>query len=370
MKKTFYAGLLIILLLGIILVPGTAAAADGITVTDNRVTVDFPMSIVFSIDAQSGDALTDIRLHYTVERQQHATVVTEAIAAFTPGAAVTATWTWDMRYTGGMPPGTEITYWWTLEDAAGDEAETLPRAVVIEDTRYDWRSLSEGLVTLYWYAGDDEFAAELMEATQLALTRLSENTGAELLTPVSLYIYENSTALRGALIFAQEWTGGVAFSQYGTVAIGISPSGSDMTWGKRVISHELTHLVVNQVIFNPYGDIPVWLSEGLAVMGEGETSASFAAVFQAGVNSGSLISIRSLASPFSTDTNTSYLSYAESEQVVRYLIGTYGRDKMLELLETFAAGSTYDGALEKVYGFDMDGLNAEWLASLGVAATS
>jgi len=33
---------------------------------------------------------------------------------------------------------------------------------------------------------------------------------------------------------------------------------------------------------------------------------------------------------------------------------------MLKLLNIFEQGSTYDGALEKVYGFDMDGLDELW----------
>ena len=33
---------------------------------------------------------------------------------------------------------------------------------------------------------------------------------------------------------------------------------------------------------------------------------------------------------------------------------------MLELLNTFKQGSSYDAALETVYGFDMDGLDAMW----------
>jgi len=33
---------------------------------------------------------------------------------------------------------------------------------------------------------------------------------------------------------------------------------------------------------------------------------------------------------------------------------------MLELLTVFSEGNSYDGALEKVYGFNMDGLDALW----------
>ena len=36
---------------------------------------------------------------------------------------------------------------------------------------------------------------------------------------------------------------------------------------------------------------------------------------------------------------------------------------MFELLNTFKQGSGYDEALLKVYGFDMDGLDALWRAA-------
>jgi hypothetical protein len=37
---------------------------------------------------------------------------------------------------------------------------------------------------------------------------------------------------------------------------------------------------------------------------------------------------------------------------------------MLQFLNTFKQGATYDGALQSVYGFNMDGLNSEWLSSV------
>jgi hypothetical protein len=41
---------------------------------------------------------------------------------------------------------------------------------------------------------------------------------------------------------------------------------------------------------------------------------------------------------------------------------------MFELLNTFRQGSGYDEALERVYRFDMDGLDTLWRASLKVGA--
>jgi hypothetical protein len=200
----------------------------------------------------------------------------------------------------------------------------------------------------------------LMSAAQAALARLDEETGAELENPVSIYIYATSADLRGAMVFPQEWTGGVAFTRYGIIAIGIGDNPDDIEWGKRAIAHELTHLVVHQVTFSPYSDIPTWLDEGLAMNSEGPLQFYFANMLYSAYEDDAFISVRSLSSPFSTDTNKSLLSYAQSYELVRYLVNEYGREKMFELLNTFRQGSGYDEALLTVYGFDMDGLDTLW----------
>ncbi|MBA7680935.1 hypothetical protein ES703_89256 [subsurface metagenome] len=160
------------------------------------------------------------------------------------------------------------------------------------------------------------------------------------------------------MIYPQEWTGGVAFTRYGIIAIGIAPS--NINWGKRAIAHELTHLVIHQMTLNPYGDLPTWLDGGLAMYTEGAPLPEYVAYLNKAIVENSLISVRSLSSPFSAYAEDAVLSYAQSYSLVEFLISNYGRDKMLELLNIFRQGSTYDGALEQVYGFDMDGLNALW----------
>ena len=70
--------------------------------------------------------------------------------------------------------------------------------------------------------------------------------------------------------------------------------------------------------------------------------------------------MQSLSSPFSAYADEARLAYAQSYSLVEFLISNYGQAKMLELLNTFRQGSSYDGALQKVYGFDMDGLDTLW----------
>lgn len=365
MKKKIFITLVVITLLAF-LMPAPVQAESGLTISPALVTINFPISITISISAESDVNITDIRVHYTVERQAFAKVISEAYVTFVPAKQVTAQWVWDMRRTGELPPGTEVTYWVTVSDNSGRKDETLPGTISFDDSRYEWKTLQEGQVTLFWYSGDDTFGVELMAAAQTALTKLADNTGASLTSAVKLYIYASAADLQGAMINPQDWTGGVAYSQYGTIAIGINPT-TELEWGERTISHELTHLVTFQVTANPYSDLPNWLTEGLAMYSEGPLTSDFVATLSIAETSQSLISVRSLCSQFSAYTNQALLAYAESFEIVSYLINEYGRDKMFELLSVFKQGSGYDDAINSVYGFDMDALNSLWQTELVVS---
>jgi len=346
--------------------PGTARAQGGLRITDSSVAASFPLVISFSLSAESDSEISDIRLHYRVERHSFADVTSEVFVEFLPGTSVVVGWDWDMRRSGGLPPGTGISYWWTVTDADGERVVSKPAIFRFNDLRFAWRSLTEGNVTLYWYQGDNSFAEELMATVQDSLDWLKEDTGAYLREPIVLYIYSNAVDLRGSMVFPQEWTGGVAFTRYGRIAIGISPA--NLVWGKKALAHELTHLVVHQMTFNPYGGLPTWLDEGLAMRSEGPLGADFTGYLQAAIEDDKLISVRGLSSPFSAFDDQSRLSYAQSFSLVEFLIGSFGKDKMFELLETFRAGSSYDGALMSVYSFDTDGLDRRWREYVGAPA--
>ena len=356
-KKASTIALVVYLLL-VLLSPGLVQANSGLAILNNSAQVEFPTNLSFNLSVESDVNITDIRLHYIVDQMSFAQVTSEVYIEFEPATSVDANWTWDMRRTGGLPPGSSVDYWWTVEDANDDSVKTAPIQVQFDDNRYSWHSVTEDKVTIYWYEGGESFAQELMAAAQQALARLAADTGVELDKTVKIYIYASTRDLRGSMIYPQEWTGGVAFTRYGIIAIGIAPG--NIHWGKRTIAHELAHVVINQVTFNPYSDLPTWLDEGLAMYAEGELEPEFASYLNRAVAEGSLLSVRSLSSPFSAYAEESYLSYAQSYSLVEFLVSSYGQSKMLELLKTFKQGSSYDGALGKVYGFDMDGLDSLW----------
>jgi acyl-CoA-binding protein len=342
------------------------AAEAGIAVIASRVDVNFPSQAVFTLEAESYVDIVDVRLYYQVDKMNYAEVVSEGWADFTPASKIEANWVWDMR-NASLPPGAEVTYWWMIEDADGNRIETSPQIMHFDDGRYSWQSLTStvpqsGELTLFWYKGGDSFARALMDACQEGLARLTQDIGTYLERPIKIYIYASTSDLQGAMIYSQEWTGGVAFADFGISAISIPPASLD--WGKRALVHELTHLVVHQATFSPYGQLPLWLDEGLAMYSEGELDSDFRSCLEGAILEDELISVRSLCSPFSAYSEKACLSYAQSYSLVEYLLDNYGQDKMLDLLALLKQGSTYDEALTEVYGFDIDGLDARWRATL------
>jgi hypothetical protein len=296
----------------------------------------------------------------------YAEVVSEGWADFAPANRIEASWVWDMA-NASLPPGADVTYWWMIEDDDGNMVETSPKIMHFDDNRFTWRSLissagEDGGMTLYWYTGSGSFAQELMDNCEEGLASLTQDIGTYPEKPIKIYVYESIGDLKGAMVFSQEWTGGVAFVDFGIIAISISPS--QLEWGKRALVHELTHLVVHQATFSPYGQLPLWLDEGLATYSEGELDSDLHSSLNRAISEGTLISVRSLCSPFSAYFDKARLSYAQSYSLVKYLLDSYGQDKMLDLLTILKQGSTYDEALNEVYGFDIDGLDAAWQATL------
>lgn len=351
--------------------PGSANAQGPITVQSSTTQAAFPNTLTFNISTSSSTNVTDIRLRYSLVRDSFAKSFSEAFVKFTPAVSVKASWVLDMKKTGGLPTGTSLNYWWVIKDTGGNHLETSPKRVDFNDNRFQWQSMTQGLITLYWYQGDSYFLGQLMTTAQEALTRLQASTGARVTTPVKIYIYGNQADMLGSMIFPQGWEGGVHYPGYGIIIIAIPAS--QLAWGMGAMTHELTHLVINEITSNPYNDLPTWLEEGLAVYNEVPVNPTkrlqlLSALNQA-ISAGQLITMRSLTSTFSAYGEAANLSYAESYSFVDYLISTYGQQRMLQLLNVFQQGSTYDSAFQKVYGFNMDSLYTVWKQKVSAPKT-
>jgi hypothetical protein len=356
-----------LLLLAACLVPmlclaPVSLAAGGLEVSDNRAEVDFPGSITFHLEVSGQEVIDDVELEYGTMRTTCGSASAKARPDFDPATQVRVDWEWSFRKSNSPPPGARVWWCWHVRDKAGNELTVQEETIAFDDTRYDWQETSSEELLLFAATPDQTVNQALWQAANEALARLESDVGARPERPVRIYNYPSTEELREAVVYTHEWTGGLAFTAYDTILLGVNRS--NLEWGKGAIAHELAHVVVHQLTFNCLGDIPTWLDEGLATYTEGNPRQE---AFDEALAADDLFSLQSLCSGFPTNSERAHLAYAQSYQVVAYLIETYDRVKMAALLQVFRDGATYDKALEQVYGFDVLGLDSEWRVSLGLS---
>ncbi len=343
--------------------------AEGLDVLGTEVQIDFPYEIIFSLQAKSDVTIDVVELEYGLEKSACTTDLNRVVPDdFEPDVDVNITWTWNMRRTGSLPPGTHIWWRWHIIDGRGREVRTETRWVTWIDRIYDWNTISTDDLVLHWYEGDESFAQMLLDAAKASQNRLRADIGTQLGDQIHVYIYANTDDMREAILFEPGWTGALAFPSSNIIILGVNER--NLEWGLDTIAHELAHVIVGNIISNCYSVLPSWLDEGLAVYAEGELDPRYKGILETAISEGELFSIRSLNDSFTEDADRAYLSYAESFSVVSYLIETYGQESMLDLLEVFQSGYRSDSALFQVFGFDADGLEAEWRAYVGAPTLS
>lgn len=362
--KFLILSVLIAILLLSSLLPSRMEAQASFNIISSKAEAFFPDVLKFSISVSGASPITKIYLRYQLLNDNPVKVFSESWLDFKPGTSVDTSWEWQMKKTGGLPPYTELDYWWIVTDERGNRLETQPTKFIYFDTRYNWQlpPKERGNIQLFWARGDDNFAEQILSSATQSLERLEREAGIRLEKGIKIFIYPSSADLRSAVLYVTEWAGGVAFTDFNVVAIGITPS--ELTFGKRALAHELSHLLTRQASYNFYGDLPVWLNEGIAMWGEGPMRPEMALALQDAIEQRRFITFRTLSSPFPGDIEAAFLSYAESQSVVTFLLEKYGGSKMAELLNVFKNGSGYDEALLKVYGFDMDRLFELWRDSI------
>jgi hypothetical protein len=362
-KFRLFIFILLSLILYSLTVPVRAQA--GIQLVSNNITLSFPESATFQAEFQAGANVTSVVLEYGVDQLTCGTVVAKSFPQFTPAADVQVEWTWEMRQSGSLPPGASLWWRWQVQDANGAQFTSPKQTIIWLDSIHSWQVISGGNIDLHYYEGGQAFGQALHDAAAQALVRLSQDVGLNPEKPVDIYIYANTNDLKDAILYEPAWVGGQAFPENNIIIIGVSAD--QLEWGKSTEAHELTHVLVGHLTFSCLGFIPTWLNEGLAMYGEGGPQPAEVTLFDQAKAADQLPALRSLSGNFSEESDRANLSYTVSYSVVNFLIQTYGRDKMTALLIALRDGATADGALQAVYGFDTDGLEDAWRASVGAA---
>ena len=337
-------------------------------ITLNRAAPTFPDAIQFNLIASHESGIKQITLIYGTQGLSCQSNGSRQLADFVGEQAIVASWDWELWRGRGLPPGT-IDWWqWELELADGSRHTTPTQEMQFLDPHEQWQTIRRDGLTVRWYEGNEQFGEEMFAEAKQSLARIAADFGVTQPPQVDLWFYPSALAVKEVIQNVPEWTGGVAFPEYGITVLGVAPGQSE--WAAQIIPHELTHLVVGVRVFNCRGvRLPTWLNEGLARYAEQEVATVAQQEVESALAAGRMPTLRSLANGFSAYGNAASLSYTQSYLVVKYLVEEFGTADLDSFLQLMQEGTRIDPALQAVYGFDTDGLDVAWRTSLGYIPT-
>ena len=354
----------IVAIVAALLVPAAPALAADISFGTPDATVTYNESIEFTVPITSGVApeRIELRLGFPEALGPHITAVE------VPGAGPQQLrYALDLTGDGHMAPNTTITATWAaFASADAEPVLSEPLTVHYEDTSHKWQTVSGKLVTVHWYEGSEAFARKALQIAEDAVARTSALLGVTETEPIDFFIYGDEASFRAALgPGTRENVGGQAHSEIRTLFALIGPDGINDPWVGIVIPHELTHLVFDTAVHNPYRFPPRWFNEGLAVyLSQGYDSSDRNRV-DAAISTKDLLPLTALTGQFPTDPDKTYLAYAESVSAIDYLVRTDGSDALYALVKAYGDGLTDDEAFTKALGRDVAAFQAGWLKELG-----
>jgi hypothetical protein len=340
-----------------------SAASIAATVERNRAVLDFPNTVTFQLTLSAPAEIKRIVLEYGVDRLTCGEVVAKAFPDFTPAIRVETEWTWDMRQSGSEPPGARIWWQWRVTDAEGNEQLIERSEIVWLDSVHAWKKTSGGSITVHWYEGGSVYGGDMLDSAVGSLKHIDELIDLKPDGMIDLYLYASYQDLRDAVLYEPGWTGGQSYGEHNIIILGVPEGYED--WGKAAIAHELMHNVVDRFTFSCLVRIPTWVHEGLAMVSEGGPDEDGMAMLQRAINRNDIFPLRSLGGGFPEDPDKAELAYNQSYSVVDLLIRRGDAAQMRSLLELLGSGITADEALLKLYGFNVDGLDAAWREFVG-----
>jgi len=366
MKRWVAVSIFLLLLLAGLGIRPAAAQEQPIRVLSEPFENNFPVELFFKIEVESTAAdISRIKLYYHL---RGSTSQTQVPLEFTPARRVPASYRWHTEFQ-TVPPGAPILYHWEIKDKAGNTLTTEEKTYYYDDVRFDWKTLADEELVVFWYEGGDEFGQEVYDMASLSLRQLEERLGVQLDFSIRIVAYGSQEDFVSAFPRMNDWVGGRAFTAMGLTVQTMPPW--DHEWVADVIPHEISHLLFYQVTDNPYVAPPAWLNEGLASYNELKENSYYDELVAQAAADGTLLPMAFIVGGFPADHERAILAYAQSYSLVKTLIDGYGWEKMGAYLHAFkTAKLSFDeaAAFQGIYGLSFEEFLAQWRISVGAAA--
>jgi hypothetical protein len=357
--------------LGVLLAPlacgarcRTIAAAEGITVVESKASHSFAQQVTFTLRAASDAEITSVYLFFHATGDERTESVTLDVE---PDREISAGHVHELRRS-RLPPFSTVTFWWQIENAAGNSLTTEPQQFQYMDNRFRWKQLGADGLTVHWIEGhgDPAFGQTALDIARASVEEINAELRAPVPASVDVYIYDAQHNLDAAMVLTgREWVSGQAHPELGVVVVAIPFGEGYASRMMRYIPHEITHLLVYQAVTpTGYRYVPEWLDEGLATANERLPTPEYAVALKEARAQRHLLPLEDLCVPFSPNSHTAFLAYAQSGGVVRFIRERYGAQGIRALLAAYADGASCAGGVQEALGVSLNGLEAAWRASL------
>ncbi len=342
------------------------AVAAGTEFGTPAATATWGQGVVFSEPAVL--PTTPLRVEAVVESGGSDTAFVSELPTAQRAGSTVFTYTLDAA-TGGVLPNTPFTARWRVTYPDGTVDLGPPVTATYADTRFQWRTIAGPVVRVHWYEGSDAFGRQALRIAEDGIAKASAVLGTSDRAPVDFYVYADQAALLDALgPGTREWVGGTLDPETRTLFATIAPDEIGSSSVDAEIPHELTHLVFDTAVQNPYHVPPRWFDEGLAVYLSQGYDAGDRDLVRTAVDGGGLMPLSALGGEFPTTSDRAALAYAESVSALDFLVRTHGPSALERMVTAYAAGGSDDEAFRAALGTDVAGFQAAWLKDLGAAS--
>ena len=355
------------------------ASSSSFKVMESSIVSEFPEGYRIKVAAEAANEIKQIAVRmrigqrtrevyeYMGDEGGEASGARGRTLELTPGKSVRAElFRWTNSTSTYIPPGTIITYNFDIEDMEGNVHKTEPEQFVYTDVRYEWKEVTDGLVTVAYHGPVEKRARDVLDTATRVIDLISPIYGAVHEDPIRISMYNNAAELVDAYP-----------PRYGAIGHGVIVDGQAHTHEGLVMieaggrdalgttAHEITHIIIHRATFNPRAqNMPSWLNEGLAEFGNIHATVGYDLALEFAVQNDRVLPIMFMRGQPSKGEDI-IIFYGQARSVVRWLYRTYGRDTLTEFLSYLRRGNSLDRAFTRAYGGDRIEITNRWREEIG-----
>jgi hypothetical protein len=244
----------------------------------------------------------------------------------------------------------------------------------------EWQTSRFGAFTFHFRSDDEKLASYLGGFSREIEKRVVEDLGLEALEEIRVTIastHDEFRAMQPSDRKAPRWAAALAYPSRDRILLK-SPRlllGGQPHY-EQVFLHEVAHVALDQAVRrtsyeggekgrpkqsgSPAGGIPRWLHEGYAIHMAREWSPTREVLLTRAAAGRSLIPLGRLVSEFPEDKIRAQLAYAQSADLVHYLIRTYGSEAFRAFVMALGRGHRFGYAARTFLGDDFHTLEEKW----------